>query len=91
MLTQWPRLARERCRRVGPCARRRRTSGDLVVTLRQGHAGAAGTDAASPVAAGKSLAAIHDRTFLFGPGLVLGVNTLLLAPVMYLSAGPDRP
>lgn len=57
-----------------------------VVTLRQDLAGAAGADAASLVTVGKSLVAIHDWTFLLGPGLVPGVNGLLLGYLMYRSA-----
>src|SRR5829696_9502386 len=49
-----------------------------IVTLRQDLAGAAGADAASLLAAGKSLVAIHDWTFLLGPGLMPGVNGILL-------------
>jgi hypothetical protein len=56
-----------------------------VVTLRQGFAGAAGADAASLVTVGKTLVAIHDWTFLFGPNLVLGANSLMLAYLMYRS------
>ena len=56
-----------------------------VVRLRQGYAGATGVDAASLVAIGKSLIAIHDWTFLFGPSLAIGVNTLMLAYLMYTS------
>jgi uncharacterized protein DUF4386 len=56
-----------------------------VVTLRQDFAGAAGADAASLVTVGKSLVAIHDWTFLLGPGLVPGVNGLLLGYLMYTS------
>jgi len=56
-----------------------------VVRLRQGFAGATGADAASFVTVGKSLVAIHEWTFLFGPNLALGVNTLLLAYLMYRS------
>jgi hypothetical protein len=56
-----------------------------VVTLRQEAAGAAGTDAASLVTVGKSLVAVHDWTFLLGPNFALGVNTLLLAYLMYRS------
>ena len=56
-----------------------------VVTLRQDLAEAAGIDPASLTAVGRSLVAIHDWTFLFGPALVLGVNTLLLAYLMYRS------
>jgi hypothetical protein len=57
-----------------------------VVTLRQDFAGAAGADAASLVTVGKSLVAIHDWTFLFGPGLMPGVNGLLLGYLMYKAA-----
>ena len=58
-----------------------------VVTLRQDLAGAAGADAASLVTVGKSLVAIHDSTFLLGPGLVAGTgNGLLLGYLMYRSA-----
>jgi hypothetical protein len=56
-----------------------------VVTLRQDVAGAAGANAAALVTAGKTLVALHDWAFLFGPGLAIGVNTLLLAYLMYRS------
>ena len=56
-----------------------------VVRLRQSFTGAAGADAVSLVVVGKSLVAIHDWTFLFGPSLAIGVNTLLLAYLMYTS------
>jgi hypothetical protein len=56
-----------------------------AVRLRQEFAGATGADAASLVTAGRSLVAIHDWTFLFGPSLAIGVNTLLLAYLMYTS------
>ena len=56
-----------------------------VVTLRQDLAGAAGADAASLLTAGTSLVAIHDWTFLLGPGLMPGVNALLLGYLMYRS------
>jgi len=56
-----------------------------VVTLRQ--EAAAGADAASLVTAGKSLVALHDWTFLLGPGFVVGVgNGLMLGYLMYTSA-----
>jgi hypothetical protein len=42
-----------------------------VVTLRQE---AAGADAASFVTVGKSLVALHDWTFLLGPGFVVGLG-----------------
>ena len=51
-----------------------------VVTLRQDLAGAAGASAL-----GQSLVAIHDWTFLFGPGFATGVGTLLVAYLMYTS------
>jgi hypothetical protein len=48
-----------------------------VVTLRESFAGA-GADAVKLTAAGESLVAVHDWTFLFGPGFCVGVNGLLL-------------
>lgn len=54
-----------------------------VVTLRQ--AGAAGAEAASLVTTGQSLVAIRDWTFLLGPGLIPGVNALLLGYLLYRS------
>jgi hypothetical protein len=55
-----------------------------VVTLRQE---AAGADAASLVAVGESLVALHDWTFLIGPGFFVGVgNGLMLGYLMYKSA-----
>jgi hypothetical protein len=57
-----------------------------VVTLRQDFAGAAGADAASLTTAGKSLVAIHDWTFLFGPDFCAGIgNGILLGYLMYTS------
>jgi Domain of unknown function (DUF4386) len=53
-----------------------------VVTLRHD---AAGADTGTLVVAGRALVAVHDWTFLFGPGLAIGVNTLLLAYLMYRS------
>jgi len=54
-----------------------------VVTLRQNLAGA---DAASLVTAGESLVAVHDGTFLLGPGFLSGVgNGLMLGYLMYRS------
>jgi hypothetical protein len=50
-----------------------------VVTLRQHGAGAA----AEPVA--DALVAVRDWTFLLGPGLVCGTNTVLMALLMYRS------
>ncbi|MEU4626833.1 DUF4386 domain-containing protein [Actinoplanes sp. NPDC023801] len=56
-----------------------------AVTMRQGFAGTPGTDSAALVAAGKSLVAIHDWTFLLGPNVLLGLNSLLLAYLLYRS------
>ncbi len=56
-----------------------------LVRMRQDVAGAAGASAVSLVVAGKTLMAIHDWTFLFGPDLVLGVNSFMLAYLMYRS------
>jgi len=56
-----------------------------VVALRQDHAGAAGTDDGGLVAVQESLVALHDAMFLLGPGLIIGVNSLLLAWLMYRS------
>jgi hypothetical protein len=56
-----------------------------VVTLRQ--EAAADADAASLLTAGKSLVALHDWTFLIGPGFFVGVgNGLMLGYLMYTSA-----
>jgi hypothetical protein len=56
-----------------------------VVTLRQ--EAAAGADAGSLVAVGASLVALHDWTFVLGPGFVVGVgNGLMLGYLMYRSA-----
>jgi hypothetical protein len=56
-----------------------------IVTLRQ--EATAGADAASLLSAGKSLVALHDWTFLLGPGFFVGVgNGLILGYLMYKSA-----
>jgi hypothetical protein len=66
-----------------------------VVSLRSGQdpalpvqdlAGTAGADAALLVTADKLLVALHDWTFLFGPGILAGVgNGMLLGYLMYRS------
>ena len=53
-----------------------------VVTLRQDHSGA---DAASLATTGDALVAIHNWAYLVGPGLLSGVNALLLGSLMYRS------
>ena len=55
-----------------------------VVTLREDFAGT-GADAGSLGIAGESLVAIHDWTFLLGPGFCVGVNGLLLGYLFYRS------
>lgn len=57
-----------------------------IVTLRQDFAGVRGADTASLLIAGKSLVAIHDWTFLLGPGFCAGFGTgILLGYLMYRS------
>jgi hypothetical protein len=56
-----------------------------VLTLRQDFAAAAG-DPGLFVTVGKSLVAIHDWTFLLGPGFIVGIgNGLILGWLMYRS------
>lgn len=55
-----------------------------VVALRQVGA-AAGTDASALVAVGQGLVAVRDETFLVGPGVMPGLNALLLGYVLYRS------
>jgi hypothetical protein len=60
-----------------------------VVTLRQQ---AAGADAASLTLIGQALVALHDWTFLLGPGFVVGVgNGLILGYLMYRTGLVPRP
>ena len=55
-----------------------------VVALRQG--AAAGADASSLVTVGQSLVALHDWTFLLGPGFAVAIgNGLILGYLMYRS------
>jgi len=56
-----------------------------VLTLRQDVAGTSGADSASLLTTGHALIAIHDWTFLIGPGLFPVINALCLATVMYRS------
>ena len=57
-----------------------------VVTLRQDFAGVAGVDAASLVLIGSALVAVHDWTFLLGPGFLAPLgNGILLGYLMYRS------
>lgn len=56
-----------------------------IVTLRQEFVRGTGAYAESLVAIGRALVAAHDWTFLLGPNLALGPNTLMLAYLMYKS------
>jgi hypothetical protein len=54
-----------------------------VLSLRE--AGADAGDRTSLVTAGQALVAVRDWTFLLGPGLIPGINALLLGYLMYRS------
>src|SRR4051812_29479597 len=54
-----------------------------VVTLRDDLAASIGADGTSLNIAGRTLVAIHDWTFLLGPGFCVGVNGILLGWMMY--------
>jgi hypothetical protein len=56
-----------------------------VLTLRTDVAGTVGADPASLLIPGDALIAIHNWTFLIGPGLMAAVNAFCLASVMYRS------
>jgi hypothetical protein len=57
-----------------------------VVALRQEFAGAAGADAGALTAVGSGLVAVHDATFLLGPGFLAPLgNGILLGYLMYAS------
>jgi hypothetical protein len=56
-----------------------------VATLRDDLAGATGAEATSLVTTGQALVAMHDWTFLLGPGTIPGINALFLGYVMYRS------
>ncbi|MEV4656660.1 DUF4386 domain-containing protein [Micromonospora sp. NPDC049301] len=55
-----------------------------IVTLRQDGAGPSNDDG-SLAAVGQSLVAIHEWAFLLGPNVILGMNSLLLAYLVYRS------
>jgi hypothetical protein len=60
-----------------------------LVTLRHE---AAGADAAALTVVGQALVALHDWTFLLGPGFVVGIgNGLMLGYMMYRSGLVPRP
>jgi hypothetical protein len=54
-----------------------------LVALHNAAAGASSAGKASLVTVGTSLIALHDWTFLLGPGLMPAINALLLGTVMY--------
>jgi len=56
-----------------------------VYTLRQDVVGAAGADTGALLTVGHTLVAIHDWAFLLGPGVMAGLNALLIGSVMYRS------
>ena len=56
-----------------------------IVTLRQHLAGTAGTDPATLVTLGNAFVEFHNWTEVLGQGLVVGVNTVLMAYLLYRS------
>lgn len=56
-----------------------------VVTLRQDLSGSVDADTSALVTVGSSLLAVHEWTFFFGPGIALGIGSVLLAWLMYAS------
>ena len=62
-----------------------------IVTLRRQFAGGADVDEAALTTVGSALVALHDWTFLFGPGFALGIGSLLLASLVYSSHLVPRP
>ena len=56
-----------------------------VYTLRHDVAGTAGAENGVLLTVGHALVAIHDWTFLLGPGVMPSLNALLIGSVMYRS------
>jgi hypothetical protein len=56
-----------------------------VITLQQHFAGATGAQAQALGVAGEALVAMRQWTFLLGPGVMAGVNDLLLGYILYRS------
>lgn len=56
-----------------------------VVTLQHHYAGATGTQAQTLGVTGSALVAVRQWTFLLGPGVMAGVNDLLLGYMLYRS------
>jgi Domain of unknown function (DUF4386) len=63
-----------------------------VVTLRQQYAAGSGGEEGAFLVAGQALVALHDWTFLLGPGLLAGFgNGLLLGYLLFRSGLVPRP
>jgi len=62
-----------------------------VVTLQQHFAGATGAQAQALGVTGESLVAMRQWTFLLGPGVMAGVNDLILGYILYRSGLVPRP
>ena len=62
-----------------------------IVTLQQHFAGATGAQAQALGVTGESLMAMRQWTFLLGPGVMAGVNDLLLGYILYRSRLVPRP
>jgi Domain of unknown function (DUF4386) len=60
-----------------------------IVTLRE--PGATGEQATALVVTGEALVAVRDWTFLIGPGIMPGLNALLLGTLLYRSRLVPRP
>lgn len=56
-----------------------------IYVLREDVAGTTGADASALSTVGQALVAMHDWTFLLGPGLMAALNALLIGSVMYRS------
>ena len=56
-----------------------------IVTLRDDVGGTASADPGALLTARHALVAVHDWTFLIGPGVIAAVNALLIGSVMYRS------
>jgi hypothetical protein len=54
-----------------------------ILTLRHDLAASIGGNGGSLVIAGRTLVAVHDWSFLIGPGFIVGVNDVLLGYLMY--------
>jgi hypothetical protein len=54
-----------------------------ILTLRHDLAASIGGNSGSLVIAGRTLVAVHDWSFLIGPGFIVGVNDVLLGYLMY--------